>query len=504
MGPDVLLNTTGSGFGTIYRNSESEPSIAINPTNPNNIIVVHHQDRWSKSGGAVGIGVAYTLDGGNHWFNTETPSTRCGGGLPGSSGDFERDSDPWVVFSQNGTAYISTEPFNISEDFNESFAVSKSTNGGANWTVSTVLLDPTSGSKNVFDTDKILADPVNANTLYYLGSNYPFGGQGHDVIDPDNSTGKKNQILFSKTTDGGLNWSPAKVINEFSAPKSQQNPQLVMVPPSTLHPNGILVIAFEKDDNALNNFPSSSNNSKMEIDVMRSFDGGGTWTNPMMIQQLVISNLPINEPFDSELGISFSTGVTSLAVDPKNGNLYVTSLDSRYSGVDAIGGMLMMSTDGGNTWNGSVNAVPKTPVHVSATIQQTAVAADGTVGVLFYDFRNDKLGDATFDTDTYLDLFRPTTDSNHPLAFSEEVRLTSTSFDGRQLITRTTIGPGFPGYFTGDYSGLVANDNDFLAAFTVSNQNYKVPENPVNTTILKVDSVNHQEIMFARVKRAAH
>jgi len=41
---------------------------------------------------------------------------------------------------------------------------------------------------------------------------------------------------------------------------------------------------------------------------------------------------------------------------------------------------------------------------------------------------------------------------------------------------------------------------DFVAAYTVSNQNYTTPQYPIQKKVLLVDSVNHQDIVFSRVK----
>src|SRR5207244_3549240 len=49
--------------GRNFLNGEEEPSLAVNPTNPANMIGQFHQDRWSN-GGAHGIGGAFTTDGG--------------------------------------------------------------------------------------------------------------------------------------------------------------------------------------------------------------------------------------------------------------------------------------------------------------------------------------------------------------------------------------------------------------------------------------------------------
>jgi hypothetical protein len=232
---------------------------------------------------------------------------------------------------------------------------------------------------------------------------------------------------------------------------------------------------------------------------VRSFDRGETWTAPATLDQVVTSALPLGEPYDAELGISFSIGETDIAVDPTTGDVYAAWEDARFSGTSSDGVVVSRSRDGGGTWSRPVSGNPATPPGVQASFEKLAVAPDGTVGILFYDFRNDRPGDATLDTDAYLTLLSPT--ANGSLAFASEARLTPVPFDTRQLITRATILSGFAGYFPGDYAGLRAAGNDFVAAYVVTNQNGTVPQFPIEDSFLLVDSVDHQDIVFTRVRR---
>jgi hypothetical protein len=125
---------------------------------------------------------------------------------------------------------------------------------------------------------------------------------------------------------------------------------------------------------------------------------------------------------------------------------------------------------------------------VQAFLPVVAVAENGTVGVLYYDFRNDVLGDATLDTDVHLARF----DSG--LSFIDETRLTSQSFDLRQAVI---TGPR--GYFPGDYVGLDSAGDDFVAAFTVTNPLGLPVDFPQDNSVLTLDTHNRQDIVFARV-----
>src|ERR671913_2594392 len=52
-----------SQSGTVYLNSEVEPWIDVNPTNPSNVVGIWQQDRWSNGGGRGGGGGGSTKRG---------------------------------------------------------------------------------------------------------------------------------------------------------------------------------------------------------------------------------------------------------------------------------------------------------------------------------------------------------------------------------------------------------------------------------------------------------
>src|SRR2546422_5828067 len=74
-GPSPFAGCTHTGTGgTNYLNAEVEPWVAVNPANPNNIIGVYQQDRWSN-GGARGLVASVTHNGGTTWARSWAPVT---------------------------------------------------------------------------------------------------------------------------------------------------------------------------------------------------------------------------------------------------------------------------------------------------------------------------------------------------------------------------------------------------------------------------------------------
>ena len=54
------------GPGVVFLDSEVEPWMVVNPSNPNNIVAFWQQDRWSN-GGCRGNVAGVSFDGGNVW-----------------------------------------------------------------------------------------------------------------------------------------------------------------------------------------------------------------------------------------------------------------------------------------------------------------------------------------------------------------------------------------------------------------------------------------------------
>src|SRR5512135_3101091 len=66
-GPSPYASCVNPGEpGTVYVNAEVEPFVAVNPTEPRNIVGVWQQDRWNN-GGSHGLVAGFSFDGGATW-----------------------------------------------------------------------------------------------------------------------------------------------------------------------------------------------------------------------------------------------------------------------------------------------------------------------------------------------------------------------------------------------------------------------------------------------------
>jgi hypothetical protein len=448
--------------GRLYRNSETEPYIAVNPTNPDNMIAAWHQDRWSN-GAAQGVGAAYTFDGGKTWTFVNIPFTRCSGAAPRSAGDFERASDPWVSFGPDGTAHYMALVADDSVNEN-GMATARSTDGGVTWTAPVIIKknpaqDPV--LRSLFhDKNTITADPKDPDLVYATWTLFRTG---------------VTSLLVARSTDGGETWGPARPVGTFEPlnPSQlaffRQGAQIVVLPDGTLV-NAFFRILLDQKNVVID----------FEQALFRSFDQGRHWER----MDTVVSEFTPAIAFDPELGIPVRDAgeLPDIAVNRSSGDLYMTWQTRNSRGL--VGTVAARSSDGGETWSDPV------PVNTDPTVQAflptVSVNNDGTVGVLFYDFRNDTLGDGPLSTDVHLALF------DRDLQNRSERPLTPASFDMRQMLVT-----GSRGYFPGDYVGLDTAGNDFVAAFTVANP-LGLPVDFPQPPGLSVDTNNRQDIVFTR------
>ncbi len=401
--------------GTVTLNAEVEPRIAVDPNNPQHLVSVWQQDRWSN-GGSRGIVAGVSTDAGNTWTDVPLPGVTVNSG-----GTFLRASDPWVTFAPNGDLYAISLPLHDpTNGFSDGIYVNKSTDGGLHWS-NPAALALNSNSSLALDKEAITADPTNSNNVYAVWDELGVGGGG--------------PTMFSRTTDAGQTWSSPQIILNPSPGQTIAN-QIAVLPDGTLVN---MCVSINYSTNA------------ETIVVVRSSNQGVTWSAPITINSL--QALGVNDP---DMGAGVRTGgiVPDMAVDHASGNLYVVWQDGRFSSATHDDIAISMSTDGGMTWSSPVK-VNQTPTNIPAGDQQAftptiAVSSNGTVAVAYYDFRNNTPAPGLL-TDRWIAFANP---SQQPLSFGNEQRVTNTSFD-------MELAADAGGFFVGDYEGTIAGGASF-------------------------------------------
>jgi len=477
---------------TDFPNTAVEPQLAINPVDPSAMLIGVQQDRWSN-GGSRGLRGEYSSDGGTTWKPSSTQGvTLC------QFGPWQRSSDPWVAFSADGTtSYMSALTVDESRNPNalaktSGQTVSVSHDGGHTWALpSTLILDNNINILN--DKNSLTADAVNPQIAYVVWDRLQQFVAGSGVADEGENAGNddaaqqglipagahdgaeiahammaqarklragdttaitfpllvKGPTLFSRTLDGGQSWSTPTVAHDPG-----KNAQTIANQVVTLANGAIADFFTEIDDNTAG--------GPTRIGYVVSSDHGASWSAASYAQSIV--NEQAVTP-NLQQAIRSADVLFSVAVDLTNNITYLVWEDQRFSGVNETA--FAWSPDFGFEWTAPVriNQTPRNPANPlfqQALIPTVAVAADGTVGVTYYDFRNDRVGAPTDATDYWMITCNTLTSADNCLSngdWTTEERLTDKSFDFNAAPTTTT------GHFVGDYMALRTVGQTFYSVF---------------------------------------
>jgi len=329
-----------------YYYSQVEPSIYINPKNTNEIIA-----------GSVMNDYYYSSDAGYTW---KAKSIKSKWGVNG---------DPCMLIDTLGRYYY----FHLSNIDEESLI------GGMICQRSDVLKGKfkkeghTLVNGKFHDKEWAVVNPYN-NHLYMSWTQF-------DMYDSE-SAEDFSHIVFSKSIDGGMNWSDPKQLSTLPG-DCRDNDQTAEGAVPAVGPNGEIYVAWSRNDTIWFNC---------------SFDEGETWLK----KETFIVTQPQGWVIDIP-GIYRCNGLPVTACDKSNsenkGTLYVNWADQR-NGIEDTDIWLIKSTDKGTTWS-----EPKRVNTDTSKKHQflTWMTIDQTNGYLYFIFYDRREHDKTL-TDVYLSL----------------------------------------------------------------------------------------------------
>ena len=326
--PAVTVNQDRAGA------PQNETSIAVDPNNPNRVVASandYASRTWNCviSGtpcSALGDGYSGTYvsnDGGGTWCCTSTDPAHLGTLIPGvtrlAGGTYDAAGDPSVAFDSRGTVYYAGLGFNRASAPN-TVTVSRgsfSSGGDVSWGAPT-FINPTTSSAIFNDKEWIAVDSHTTSPyrdrVYVTWTRF--------IFNPVNGAYVQSPISFASSSDGGRTFTTPKLIS--SNVLYGQGSRPVVGPDGTLY-------VFWDGAKRLDALDSTW--------MVKSSDGGASWSRPVAIAQLVDSDPLVNTGFRVN---SFPAA----AVAP-NGDLYATW-------TTVIGGastaVFSTSTNGGSTW----------------------------------------------------------------------------------------------------------------------------------------------------------
>jgi hypothetical protein len=391
------LRVSHDAFGELdYPSAEhqAEPHVAVDPTDPDHLLAVTQEGRFSD-GGAAGIGVYTSLDSGRTWQGTLMPELTLATG-----GEWERATDPVAGFGPDGTAYVNSFAFNLERDDATAVVIHRSTDGGLTW-AGPFVVDRSDTFRQSYDKNWMTIDT--AATSPFLGRIYV---AWTNFISGQSGSYSGSPLLISHSDDGGETWSePIRAARTRYAQGA-----IPLVAPD----GSVFVVYLELFKNHLR--------------IVRSIDGGETFRKSSIVTDLTPSSIP---------GLRTGEDLPAAAIDPVDGTLHVVWQDGRSD----LGDVLAVRSQDGRTWSTPI-VVNDDPV---GGVQFTpAVAAlGGQVHVVWYDSR-----DPSEAANLYT--VRYATSGNGGRTFGTNLNLTSEPFD------MDLAAPTERGLFLGDYIGIAA------------------------------------------------
>lgn len=403
-----------------YLNAETEPMVASDPADPDNLIAVWQQDRWNH-GASRGLMAGYSMDGGQTWSRSTLPFSSCApGGAP-----YDSASDPWVSIGPDGTAYAVGLSITHAGLTPNAITAATSLDGGATWGHLRTIKADTNGDIYFNDKETVTADPLIPGTAYVVWDRSRQSFNGHYRI----------PSLFSRTTDFGHDWSTPVVINA-NGPDEQGLNNIIVVDPNT----GTLFDFYTI-------FPSG----QPRIEFVKSLDGGATWSAAKYVIELDYVGVYDPDTFRFVRTADFGAQV-AMASD---GTIYLAWQSYLFNDRSDSEIAVMRSTNHGRTWSNPHRG--NTDLDGQAFNPSIAVSEDGTLGLAYYDFRRDGQSETQLATDFW---FRTSTDGG--VTFSDDQHVAGRfDFDAAPKSGSAR--------FIGDYFGMTTVGTTFVSVFTKTN-----------------------------------
>jgi hypothetical protein len=473
--PDVTVNQDTAAA------PQNETAIAVDPNNPSRLVAGANDyvtRTWSctiagtpcSALGDSYSGTYFSNDGGQTWCCTATDPAHLGTLIPGverlTGGPYDAGGDPTVAFDSHGRVFYAGLGFNRTSAPN-TVTVSRGSfdgSGALSWSAPT-FINPTTSPSTLNDKEWIAVDRNPASPfrdrVYVTWTRFLFNSHNGSYV--------QSPIFFVASSDGGRTFTTPKSIVGNVLYGQGSRP--------VVGPDGALYVFW---DGATRLAASDS------TWVVKSTNGGATWTEPVKVADLV----DIEELNDTV----FRVNSFPAAAAAPNGDLYaVWTTDTEPTGSVAV---YSKSTNGGSTWSaptrvfapamrtpvgypvaqpsGGTLAAPSPAGDVEDVFPAVAVGPNGHVYISAY--RGDVVSPwQTCASGPPPPVGRITCDV--PGDYVHNTRLDYVVSDLSTGVTQTVsthpinTRNGFGGGFFGDYTDLAVGSNNVFHAFWTDSNN---------------------------------
>ncbi len=416
-----ISRDTVDGLKASQDDTQVEPDIAIDPSDPSVLVAVFQQGRFDD-GASAAPGYATSHDGGATWTSSALPRL-----THATEGEFPRASDPVVAIGPDGSVYAQT----LAVDFRgcrSAVAVQRSEDGGLTWGEPVLVQDDEGCRSDHTEAEGSARSRVfNDKNWITVDTNpaSPHEGRIYSVWTRGTSEGRS--VVGRYSDDRGETWSELITV-------SGNQGGIGVIP--LVQPDGdVTVVYMDFDRNLLS---------------QTSTDGGDTFTTPVTIGEASGTS-----PKDFR-----GFGLPSAAVDSETGDLFVTWQDSRWRSDDLNDVALSKSTDGGRTWSATQRVTQGEGIETLDHLTPDVAAHDGSVH-LTYTTRRTRAEPSRFMRQRYL------SSSDGGATFEEEIEL------GPPIDLRFAARDGDGNQrqkFLGDYVGIAAGPNTVHPVWVVSSK----------------------------------
>jgi hypothetical protein len=455
----------------VQPDTQIEPSIAVNPANPRNVVAAYQEGRIADGGDATN-GYATSLDGGKTWATGELPGLTT---YPGQGGVFERASDAVVAFGPGNVVYANSLVFDFTKNngLRSGIAVNVSNDGGVHWSAPVFIQDDMLGGLN--DKNWITVD-MGTGPGHHKGRVYVVWDRVAPVL----------YDYCDHNCDRLSNWLPSfKTIPGLVFPGQGLGAYPVVTK------SGALAIVM----NALSGgVPQPSGPDELDVkpgtDELVSIAAPAAGSTPYPAPLAFLPPVDIATNRSAGVPAQRAGSLPAAAADPVSGTIYAVWEDARYRTDGTNDAVMSRSFDGGLSWTAPQRINPgSTTDHVDHYNVTVAVGAHGVVQVAYR--RRDESGKGPLYTPAIDTYYQQSTDGGSTFTAPLKVNITPSNayYDAFSR----------DGSFEGDYNQIASAGGYTYVVRAQGQPSYKNEPPPLipnpdgsNTLVLTAAGKGHQ------------